>query len=153
MEIERKFLLTRLPDNLPPGAAIRQGYLAVDGTVEVRVREIGDEAVLTIKAGHGEERVEEEVPISPERFAALWPLTAGRRVSKTRHRLAFDPHVVEVDVYDAPLAGLLVAEVEFASSQASREFAPPPWLGAEVTGDRRYANASLAVAQRIPDPT
>ena len=39
VEIERKFLPTRLPDGLPEGERIEQGYLAIapDG-VEVRVR-------------------------------------------------------------------------------------------------------------------
>ena len=39
---------------------------------------------------------------------------------------------------------LLVAEVEFPSTEASEAFAPPAWLGREVTGDARYANQSLA---------
>ena len=146
MEIERKFLLARLPDDLPAGIPIRQGYLAVDGAVEVRVREAGDQAVLTVKAGHGETRAEEEIPIPPERFAALWPLTVERRIVKTRHRVGVGDLVVEVDVYGPPLEGLLVAEVEFDSSEASRAFVPPPWLGREVTGDERYANARLAAA-------
>ena len=38
MERERKFLVDRLPDDLGPAVAIRQGYLALDGNVQVRVR-------------------------------------------------------------------------------------------------------------------
>ena len=45
----------------------------------------------------------------------------------------------------ATLAGLVVAEVEFGSERQSRDFRPPAWLGEEVTGDRRYANQSLAL--------
>jgi adenylate cyclase len=52
----------------------------------------------------------------------------------------------EVDVYAEALAGLLTAEIEFASTEASAAFAPPDWLGAEVTGDARYAHPSLALA-------
>ena len=51
----------------------------------------------------------------------------------------------EVDVYGDALAGLLTAEIEFGSTEASAAFAPPDWLGTEVTGDRRYANQSLAL--------
>jgi adenylate cyclase len=38
-----------------------------------------------------------------------------------------------------------MGEVEFDSEAASDEFEPPDWLGAEVTGDPRYANEALAV--------
>ena len=36
-------------------------------------------------------------------------------------------------------------EIEFPSLEASEAFAPPPWIGREVTGDARYANQSLAL--------
>jgi adenylate cyclase len=151
-EIERKFVLAHPPADLPPGMPIRQGYLAIDGAVEVRVRQAGDDCVLTVKAGSGETRAEEEIPISTERFAALWPLTERRRISKVRHRMAAGDHVAEVDVYGPPLEGLVVGEVEFESAQASRSFVAPAWLGREVTGDTRYANASLASSGAAPAP-
>ena len=58
--------------------------------------------------------------------------------------------VAEVDVYHEHLAGLVTAEIEFASLQASARFTPPAWLRREVTGDKRYANQSLARAARRP---
>lgn len=143
-EIERKFLLERLPDGLPEGEPIRQGYLAIapDG-VEVRVRDRAGTATLTVKSGPAHVRVEEELEIEPARFEALWALTEGRRIAKTRHVLELpDGTVAEIDVYDD---GLVVAEVEFPDEAASRAFSPPGWLGEEVTGDRRYANQALAV--------
>jgi adenylate cyclase len=148
MEIERKFLVERLPDDLGGTASrIDQGYVALDEGAEVRVRRIGDELWLTVKGAGGLARVEEELPLSPEQFESLWPLTEGRRVEKTRHTL---PDGVEVDVYDGSLAGLVVAEIEFASEEKSAEFEPPEWFGAEVTEDRRYKNRALAVDGR-PD--
>jgi CYTH domain-containing protein len=41
-------------------------------------------------------------------------------------------------------------EVEFGSREASERFAPPPWVGRELTGDKRYANQSLALGGRPP---
>ena len=38
--------------------------------------------------------------------------------------------------------GLIVAEIELADEAQS--FEKPDWIGEEVTGDRRYANSSLA---------
>ena len=61
--------------------------MADDG-VEVRVRRLDDVTGLTVKSGPEHVRVEEEIAIDERRFAALWPLTAGRRLSKTRYRVA-----------------------------------------------------------------
>lgn len=150
VEIERKFLLTALPDPVRevPGERVEQGYLAIgsDG-VEVRVRRRAGACTLTVKSGPGgTSRVEEELPLDEPQFTSLWELSSGRRVEKTRHVLELGDGVcAEVDVYAGALAGLLTAEVEFASEAASRSFAPPDWFGAEVTGDARYANQSLAV--------
>lgn len=147
LEIERKFLLDRRPGWLDehPSVAIRQGYLAiVEGESEVRVREKEDQPVLTVKRGAGEVRREEEIDLDPDQFRALWPLTEGRRVAKHRHTVPHDDLTIEVDVFEGPLAGILLAEVEFDSEEASAAFDPPGWLGTEVTGDGRYANESLA---------
>lgn len=154
MEIERKFLVTRAPDGLDdlPGRELRQGYLALDGDVEVRLRDDGDGALrtLTVKGGHGLTRAETELPLTAEQFAGLWPLTEGRRVDKRRHTIDLPGGLVlELDVYAGALAGLMTAEVEFATEAAGAAFTPPAWLGAELTGDRRYANRSLAV-QGLP---
>jgi len=148
IEIERKFLVDRLPGELPAGERIEQGYLAIaDDGVEVRVRRRAGRATLTVKSGPAHVRTEVELAIEGHHFEALWPLTAGRRIAKTRHLYALgDGLAAEIDVYDPPHDGLLVAEIEFASTGDSDRFVPPEWLGVEVTGDRRYANQSLALA-------
>ena len=146
-EIERKFLVDALPDGLPPGERVEQGYLAVapDGT-EVRVRRRAGRCTLTIKSGPAHVRVEEELDIDERRFEALWALTEGRRIAKTRHVVPLEGGVqAELDVYADPLADLRVAEVEFPSAAASEAFSPPGWFGRELTGDARYANQSLAL--------
>jgi CYTH domain-containing protein len=154
VEIERKFELARRPPALEqhPHERIEQGYLAIDpaGT-EVRIRRMGDDLTLTVKAGGGLVRAEEALVLQPAEFDALWPLTLDRRIVKTRYMIPFAGGLtVEVDVYEEALAGLVIAEVEFPDEPASRAFAPPDWLGREVTGDPRYANRSLAVAGRPP---
>jgi adenylate cyclase len=148
IEIERKFLVPDPPGDLDghPSTAIEQGYLAIadDGT-EVRIRRRDDDATLTVKSGGARSRVEEEIAIDPERFERLWPLTEGRRIEKRRYEIAADDGLtIELDVYDGALAGLVVAEVEFASEDAADGFAGPDWLGPEVTDDSRYKNQRLA---------
>jgi adenylate cyclase len=63
-------------------------------------------------------------------------------VDKVRSLVPSDGHVWEVDEYAGPNAGLITAEVELDSENA--EVPLPPWLGPEVTGDRRFDNASLS---------
>ncbi|MGV1049309.1 MAG: CHAD domain-containing protein [Solirubrobacterales bacterium] len=146
-EIERKFLLPALPDAAAPAAATRveQGYLAISEETEVRLRRAGGRMTLTAKRGHGETREEHEIALYKEQFEALWALAAGRQLVKTRRRVALEGGLTaEVDVYEGALAGLAVVEVEFASAEQSRAFQPPEWFGEELTGNRAYANQSLA---------
>ncbi len=150
MEIERKFVLPGPPPGLGehPHARIEQGYVAIDDNgTELRVRRKADKRILTLKAGSGLVRTEEEWELEPERFDALWPLTDGRRVVKTRYEVPLDGGLTaEVDLYEGALDGLVTAEVEFADEPASAAFDTPDWLGTEVTGDKRYANRALAVS-------
>jgi CYTH domain-containing protein len=148
LEIERKFLPPEKSGWLDefPSVHIEQGYLAIlEGEIEVRLREKDDTTLLTVKRGRGEVRREEEVELSPDQFGALWPLTEGLRVSKRRYAVPHEGLTIEVDVFEGPLSGMLMAEVEFDSEQDSEAFRPPDWLGEEVTGDDRYANESLAL--------
>ena len=52
--------------------------------------------------------------------------------------------IVHSRVYKGQLAGLIVAEVEFDSVEASEAFDAPGWLGREVTDDPAYTNRVLA---------
>jgi CYTH domain-containing protein len=153
IERERKFLIDTVPGDLDLSdrVEIRQGYLIADDSASVRVRDAAEKGcTLTVKAGQGAERTELEFAIGREHFDAAWPHTEGRRVVKTRHRIRFGEHCIELDVFADSLEGLVFAEVEFDSADALEAFRPPPWFGQEVTDDGRYTNASLALHGR-PD--
>jgi adenylate cyclase len=144
-EIERKFLVAAIPAGSGPGTPILQGYLALTSEeTELRVRRKGDEMVLTVKRGRGLDRGEHEVAISAEVFETLWPLTEGRRIEKTRYEFAYGDLTIELDEFGGELEGLLVAEVEFDSTQASELFEKADWLGPDVTDDPAYTNRTLA---------
>jgi adenylate cyclase len=151
-EIERKLLVAELPADLDAwdAARLEQGYLAITDDVEVRVRRKGGwDARLTVKSSPALARVEEELPLDRGAFERLWPLTEGRRLVKVRHTREDAPGVVlELDVYEGALAGLATLEVEFADEEAARAWSPPAWAGRDVTGDKAYANQSLAVHGR-----
>jgi CYTH domain-containing protein/CHAD domain-containing protein len=151
IERERKFVIDAIPADLDLSdrCDLRQGYLVVGDGASVRVRDSGPKGfTLTVKAGRGAERTELEWAIDRTQFDAAWPHTAGRRVVKTRHRIALDRHVVELDVFAENLHGLVFAEVEFGSREDLDAFEPPDWFGPEVTDDGRYTNASLALHGR-----
>ena len=154
VERERKYLVAQVPPLPEFGVALRQGYLAIDGAVSVRVRDAADEgATLTLKAGRGAVRTELEWPLTDEQFAAAWEQTRGRRISKTRHRLPSEGHVVELDIFHDDLDGLVIAEVEFDSDDALTAFRPPAWFGTEVTDDETYTNAWLAANAPLGTPS
>jgi adenylate cyclase len=148
MEIERKFLVAEPPElDGVEHAEIEQGYLALaegTGGAEVRLRRKSDDLSLTIKGGTGRTRSEEEIALDRERFDSLWPLTEGRRVTKTRHVIPYGEREIELDLYRDELDGLEIAEVEFPDEGTADAFEAPEWLGQEVTADERYLNATLA---------
>lgn len=152
-EIERKFLVKEVPENLNkhPSTEIIQGYLAIteDGT-EVRVRKKGDGYFLAVKNGFGLQRQEVEIDISRDQFEKLWSMTKGRGIEKVRFEIDYSGMKIELDIYKGILNGLIVAEVEFLSIDEARSFIPPDWFGREVTEDERFKNKNLAL-YGVPD--
>ena len=115
------------------------------GHDEVRLRQSGMRKKLSVKKGSGLIRQETEVEITEEQFATLWPCTEGRRLEKTRYRLAYQGLTIELDVFAGDLSGLMVAEVEFPDRDAADHFQAPTWFGEELTGTAGWSNASLAL--------
>jgi CYTH domain-containing protein/CHAD domain-containing protein len=153
-ERERTFLVPEIPDLPDEGTTLRQGYLAIDGSVSVRVRDAGrDGCTLTLKAGRGAVRTELEFPLDAGQFAVAWEHTRERCIHKTRYRLSLGEHTAELDVFHDNLHGLVLVEVEFDSEEAMVAFEPPEWFGSEVTDDVSYSNASLAVNAPSGRPT
>ena len=146
-EIERKFLVDSLPEGLENCEClnIRQGYISTDPTIRLRQR--NDEYILTVKGAarnNGLDRTEFELPLSKEQFVKLWDKTETGAVVKKRYLVPLkDGLTAELDIYEAQLDGFMNVEVEFSSLKEAVLFDAPAWFGAEVTGDRRYSNASL----------
>lgn len=148
LEIERKFLLSEAPAEFLSGASgeeILQGYLIVDQNRELRIRRRGQSCWMTLKQGDGLARYERECRIADEQFDMLWPLTEGRRVEKTRYAVENSSLTYEIDIFSGALAPLIMLEIEFDSIQASADFTPPESVIKEVTEDKNYKNASLAL--------
>lgn len=65
-------------------------------------------------------------------------------LSKTR--LSVPP--LSVDVFDPPLHGLVMADVEFRTDKEAQSFPRPPAAVAEVTDDPRFTAGNLVQARR-----
>ncbi len=157
MEIERKFLVEPTVDGWREAATrkfhIRQGYFEGAGEASVRVRITDDAAYLTIKgAGSGLCRPEFQyrIPVA-DAETMMDNFCKGRVINKWRYLVpaAESGLVWEIDEYLGMLEGHFTAELEIPSPDFA--FTRPDWLGEELTGDPRYLNASLALAQRWPD--
>ncbi len=145
LERERRFLVADAPELPARGAESRHGYLAVDGVVAVRVREVdGADWTLTIRAGRGDSRIELEWPVSREQFDTAWAQTRGRRIRITRYTVAANGHPIAVDVFHDDLDGLVLAQIDFDSDEAMAKFELPAWFAREVTDELAFTNASLA---------
>lgn len=148
MEIEHKFLVSdsSFVDEAIRVHHIEQGYISVRPTVRVRLRD--KEAFLTIKGPSdptGLMREEWEYPIPLEEAKGLMRLCGKRLVVKDRYIVPHEGHEWEVDVFSGRHSGLILAELEVGS--AHEVFSRPAWLGEEVTGDRRYYNATMALQE------
>ncbi|MCA9285434.1 MAG: hypothetical protein KDA22_09480 [Phycisphaerales bacterium] len=164
LEIERSYLLRGAP-TFPARAEIEalsivQGYLpeapppeCPPGRLRSVVRPDGTTIYFhTVKTGTGLVRTEVERRIDRKEFDALWPHTAGRRLAKTRYRVAEGERVWEIDRFHG--IDLVLAEVELPTPDATVEI--PPWLAPlvvrEVTDEPEYRNSQIAlrVHQAVP---
>jgi adenylate cyclase len=150
VEIERKFLAsTDVLTVCQDGKHIRQGYLHTDHQNTLRVRRAGARGFLTWKGKkQGSSRAEFEREISPNTADFLLSLISPERcLEKTRYAVEHDGLRWDVDVFEGPLSGLILAEVEL--QHEDQPVSLPPWVTREVTHDKRYRN-SLLVGRKCP---
>lgn len=145
MEIERKFKVRRLPENLDryPVSHIRQAYLCREPVV--RVRQQNENFWLTCKGKGLFTREEFELPMDEKAFQHLLSKADGNIVTKNRYYIPFSGKTIELDVFSGDLAPLVLAEVEFDSEDEGLAFVPPDWFGEDVTRDPAYSNSNLSV--------
>lgn len=144
MEIERKFLVKELPEDLEQYECreIEQGYLN-RGPV-VRIRKDGDSYYLTYKGKGKMVREEYNLPLNSASYEHLKEKVDGQMITKKRYLIPYKEYIIELDYFINPRAGEYLAEVEFNTEEEALAFVPPSWLGEDVTGIDRYHNAAMA---------
>lgn len=158
MEIERKFTLKKLPENLEsyPCHIIEQAYLNTSPVV--RVRQQDDSYYLTYKGSGMMAREEYNLPLNQESYQHLLEKADGNIISKKRYviplgnpqftsdfvSLSTPELVIELDVFAPPFAPLIMAEVEFPSEEMANAFLPPDWFDEDVTMNPEYHNSNMS---------
>jgi len=156
MEIEKKFQINALPDNLEEyqKKEIEQGYLCTSPVV--RIRKSNERYILTYKSNYAADgenvRMCEEVelPLTEAGYLHLREKADNHLISKTRYLIPLpDGHTGELDVFYGRLQGLCFIEVEFADEEDAARFVPPDWFGKNVSGDERYTNSFLSQCDNL----
>ena len=144
MEIERKFLLKQLPENLTtyPHRQLEQGYLSTNPVV--RIRKDDDRYELTYKGKGAMVREEYNLPLTQSSYEHLKEKIDGRLIVKKRYLIPFEDYTIELDIFEGDLAPLTLAEVEFSSEEEANAFTPPDWFAEDVTFSPLYHNSVLS---------
>lgn len=159
MEIERKFTVKSLPENLSqyPCHIIEQAYLNTDPVV--RIRRQDTDYYMTYKGKGLMAREEYNLPLNEASYYHLREKADGNVITKKRYVIPIDHPIfmsdypisidqislfVELDVFDAPFAPLIIAEVEFPDEASANAFLPLDWFDQDVTNDPAYHNSSLS---------
>ena len=146
MEIERKFTIKALPENLSsyPCHLIEQAYLNTDPVI--RVRREDDTFYLTYKGKGLLAREEYNLPLNEQAYYHLLKKADGVIISKKRYVIPIEDTslCVELDIFEKPFAPLIIAEVEFPDKETAEAFVPLDWFSQDVTNDPAYHNSNLS---------
>ena len=161
MEIERKFKINKLPDNLEDYRfhMIEQAYLNIHPVI--RIRQQDEEYYLTYKGQGLLVREEYNLPLTKEAYEHLKTKADGNIISKKRYLIPLDSScfletallseeerntslTIELDVFDSPFAPLVLAEVEFPDKITALNYQKPAWFGPEVTNQSTFQNSVLS---------
>ncbi len=156
LELERRFVLPRLPEVVDPLAFTRLRDLFVEGA-NLRLRQVEAPSGEVVVVKLGQKRADLEAPSDPRRrrLTTIY-MTAeeaevlcglpGRRSCKRRYQLVEAGRTWAIDVWEQPQArrGLVLAEIECASDAELAAVVAPTWAGREVTEDEGYSAFRLA---------
>lgn len=145
MEIERKYLVKSIPENLKdfPCRIIEQGYLNTSPVI--RIRKDNDNFELTYKSKGLMIREEYNLPLTKEAYEHLLLKIDGCLIKKRRYMIPLEGNLTaELDVFEGELAPLILAEVEFPDEDSALSFTPPDWFGEDVTFSGKYHNSHLS---------
>lgn len=146
-EIEHKYLVVGPYKQLATSKHhIVQGYLSADKARTVRVRVCDQTGYLTVKgpsSDDGLERYEFETEIPLQEALAMIKFCLPGVIDKHRYLIPLPEGLVcEVDEFHGDNEGLVMAEIEVKDKDDVCIL--PPFIGQELTGDKRFYNSQLS---------
>lgn len=145
MEIERKFLVKTIPDNLSDYNCheIEQAYLCTKPVI--RVRRDNDDYYLTYKGSGKMIREEYNLPLDKASYEHLLSKADGNIITKKRYEIPTKNNLtIELDIFEGIFSGTVIAEVEFSSIEEADSYTPEDWFDSDVTNDSRYHNSNMS---------
>ena len=145
MEIERKYLIDKIPFSLEGFCCrrIEQGYLCTEPVV--RIRRDDDTYYLTYKSKGLMVREEYNLPLTREAYEHLKPKADGILITKDRYVIPEKGGLfIELDIFHGEYEGVLLAEVEFPTEEAANAYTAPEWFGEDVTYSTKYHNSTMS---------
>ena len=118
MEIERKYLVSGIPDNIDsyPCRFIEQGYL--NTAPVVRVRRDNDNYYLTYKGGGMMAREEYNLPLNKEAYEHLIKKADGNIITKKRYEIPDgNGYTIELDIFEGLFTGTILKKLNFQLSK------------------------------------
>ena len=145
MEIERKFLVAQLPDNLDNYNCryIEQGYLSTKHVV--RVRRDNDDYYLTYKGSGMMAREEYNLPLTKDSYEHLIKKADGNIITKKRYEIPDgNGYTIELDIFEGAFNGTVIAEVEFNTIEEADNYIMPEFFTEDVTNNPEYHNSNMS---------
>jgi CYTH domain-containing protein len=112
----------------------------------LRLRKNGDKFEMTkkilVNESDSSEQIEQTIVLSEDEFSAL-AAVPGKRVHKNRYYYDYHGRTAEIDIFLDDLAGLVVVDFEFASSEEKNNFVIPDFCLADITQEEFVAGGML----------
>ena len=150
-EIERKYLVTELPDFLPDTFTEIHDLYLKDSSLRLRVEKTSTGEVIGRKLTK-KDRAPEKGPetsvitslyLSENDLISLGELS-GASIIKKRYSFEYSDRRVVYDVFQGGLTGLVLVEVEFQDFDSLSTFQPESTDWEDVTGNPKYSGGNLA---------
>ena len=149
IELEKTYLAKEFPTWLEqfPSEEIIDLYIPISSPhPKLRIRKNGKKCEITkkkpVQEGDASAQYEENIELTREECDALFQ-TPGKNIQKIRYYYDYQWTILEVDVFQGQLKGLIMIDVEFGSEKEKNDFQMPPFCLAEVTQETALAGGMI----------
>jgi len=150
IELEKTYLLKYIPKDLKnyPNNEYLDIYIPSLITHPVlRIRKRGAEYEITkkypINWRDTSKQHEFTISLNQAEFDELEANLKGKRAQKQRYLYEYQGKIVEIDVFNGDLKGLILADFEFQTEEEMAKFIPPDFCLIEVTQEKATAGGML----------